>query len=141
MTARDIDPLRQHLENRYGAQAPQLPPPDGGLNPVLDTLLSHRTVRAFDPARPLADSTIEWLVAAAQSAASSLDTFLMAVVDAALAAQNAVVAAESLALGTCYIGAIRNRSQEMAAELGLVPGTFATFGLCVGHPMPGAPRP
>ena len=37
-----------------------------------------------------------------------LETFLVAAIDAALAAQNAVVAAESLGLSTVYIGALRN---------------------------------
>jgi len=68
-----------------------------------------------------------------------LDTFLMAVIDATLAAQNAAAAAESLGLGTCYIGGIRNRSEAVAEELGLVPGTFAVFGLVVGHPDPARP--
>lgn len=68
-----------------------------------------------------------------------LETFLVAAIDAALAAQNATVAAESLGLGTCYIGALRNRPLDIAAELGLPPGTFAIFGLCVGYPDPAYP--
>ncbi|WP_367026791.1 NADPH-dependent oxidoreductase [Methylococcus sp. ANG] len=67
-----------------------------------------------------------------------LEMYTMAVVDAALAAQNAVVAAESLRLGTVYLGAMRNRPEQVAAELGLPPGVFAVFGLCVGHPDPAA---
>ena len=39
-----------------------------------------------------------------------LETFLVAAIDAALAAQNAVVAAESLGLSTVYIGALRTTS-------------------------------
>lgn len=65
--------------------------------------------------------------------ADYLDTFLMAVVDAALAAQNAVTAAEALGLGTVYLGAIRNQPEAVAQELGLPPGVFAVVGLCVGH--------
>lgn len=65
-----------------------------------------------------------------------LDTFLMGVIDAALAAQNAVTAAESLGLGTVYIGALRNNPEEVTRELALGPGVFATFGLCVGWPDP-----
>ena len=38
--------------------------------------------------------------------------------DVALAAQNAALAAESLGLGTVFVGAIRNRPLEFAAELG-----------------------
>jgi nitroreductase len=63
-----------------------------------------------------------------------LEMFVVAVVDATLAAQNALVAAESMGLGTCYIGAMRNRPEEVAAELGLPPDAFAVFGLCVGRP-------
>lgn len=62
-----------------------------------------------------------------------LETFLVAAIDAALAAQNATVAAESLGLATVYIGALRNRPQEVAAILELPPGAFAVFGLCVGY--------
>ena len=68
-----------------------------------------------------------------------LEMFLVASVDAALAAQNALVAAESLGLGTCYIGAMRNHPERVAAELGLPPDAFAVFGLCVGWPDPARP--
>ena len=63
-----------------------------------------------------------------------LEMFVMATVDAALAAQNATIAAESLGLGTVYIGAMRNHPEKVASLLGLPPHTFAVFGLCVGYP-------
>ena len=62
-----------------------------------------------------------------------LETFLVAAIDAALAAQNAVVAAESLGLSTVYIGALRNGPETVAAELGLPQGAMGVFGLCVGY--------
>ena len=62
-----------------------------------------------------------------------LETFLVAAIDAALAAQNAVVAAESLGLATVYIGALRNDPARVAETLALPPGAVAVFGLCVGH--------
>lgn len=164
-------------------------------NDTLDTLLTHRSVRAFLPT-PLAEGTIETLVAAAQSAPTSsniqawsvvavedparrarlsliagdqrhiveaplllvwvadlarasavaaergveleaagfTESFLLATIDAALAGQNAVVAAESLGLGTVYIGALRNNPEAVAAELGLPERAYAVFGLVVGHP-------
>ena len=169
-------------------------------NLVLETLLTHRTVRAYLDT-PLPEGTLETLVAAAQSAPSSsnlqawsviavedrerrarlahfagdqahileaplflvwladlsrlrgiasaagrpsegldyLESFVLGVVDAALAAQNALVAAESLGLGACYIGAIRNRPLDVAAELGLPPETVAVFGLTLGYPDPARP--
>jgi nitroreductase len=44
-----------------------------------------------------------------------LESFLVGVVDAALAAQNAMTAAESLGLGCCYLGALRNDPAAVAA--------------------------
>jgi len=169
-------------------------------NETLDVLLGHRSVRAF-----LTDSvpsgTVELLVAAAQSAASSsnlqpwsvvaveeparkarlaalagdqrhivqaplflvwlidlhrleqigaargtategldyLETLLLGSVDTAIAAQNAVVALESLGLGAVYIGGIRNKPAEVAEVLGLPPQVVALVGLSVGFPDPAAP--
>jgi nitroreductase len=65
-----------------------------------------------------------------------LEMFVTATIDAALAAQNAAVAAESLGLGTVYIGGIRNHPEEVAATIGLPPHVFAVFGMCVGYPDP-----
>ncbi|GDY13467.1 NADPH-dependent oxidoreductase [Planctomycetota bacterium] len=67
-----------------------------------------------------------------------LELFLIAAIDAALAAQNAVVAAEGLGLGTCYVGAVRNRPQDIADLIGLPQRAIALFGLAVGHPAAGA---
>src|SRR5262249_2637052 len=63
-----------------------------------------------------------------------LETFTVACVDVALAAQNAVVAAESIGLQTVYIGAMRNAPVRVAKLLGLPPQAFVVFGLCVGYP-------
>jgi nitroreductase len=179
------------LQNRYGEVvfAPQQ------WNQTLTTLLTHRSVRAYRP-DALPPQTLETLVAAAQSAATSsnlqtwsvvavedparkqvlselagnqahirdcplflvwladlarltnlaaqrqlpaagldyLEMFVMATIDASLAAQNAVTAAESLDLGTVYIGGIRNQPEQVVATLQLPPHLFAVFGLCVGYP-------
>jgi FMN reductase (NADPH) len=63
------------------------------------------------------------------------ESFLIATVDAALAAQNAAVAAESLGLGICYIGGIRNRIAEVAELLGIPRLVYPVFGMCVGYPV------
>jgi nitroreductase len=65
-----------------------------------------------------------------------LEGFLVSAFDATFAAQNALVAAESLGLGTCYIGALRNRPLEVAEDIGLPPRTTVVFGLTVGYPDP-----
>lgn len=67
---------------------------------------------------------------------SYFELFLTGAVDAALAAQNAVVALESLGLGACYIGAMRNKPEEVAKELALLPNMCAVFGMTVGRPDP-----
>ncbi|WP_432843381.1 NADPH-dependent oxidoreductase [Dactylosporangium sp. CA-092794] len=72
-------------------------------------------------------------------AADYLESTLIGFVDTALAAQNAVVAAASLGLGTVFVGAVRNHPEAVAAELGLPPHTIATFGLSVGAPDPSEP--
>jgi nitroreductase len=187
------------LAARYGGAPVLTPEGEMPWNDTMAVLLSHRSVRGYRP-DPVPPGTLEALVAAAQSAATSsnlqtwsvvavddpatraalariandqkhieecplflvwladlsrlerlghaegapleglpyLETFLVAAVDAALAAQNAVVAAESLGLSTVYIGALRNRPEEVAALLGLPKGAMAVFGLCVGYPKPGA---
>ena len=179
------------LALRYGAEAA---PTVGPWNDHLSLLLSHRSVRGYRPdALPV--GTLETLIAAAQSAATSSnlqtwsviavtdpdkkaalskvaasqkhivecplflvwvadisrnqrlgaqegitletmpyqETFLVAAIDAALAAQNATVAAESLGLSCVYIGALRNDPQEVARIVGLPSGAMGVFGMCVGY--------
>ena len=65
-----------------------------------------------------------------------VEEFIVGVVDAALAAQSALIAAESLGLGGVYIGAMRNLPEQMAAELALPPHAFAVFGMSIGYPDP-----
>lgn len=179
------------LERRYGADAL---PPAGPWNETIAVMLDHRSVRGYKP-DPLPAGTLESMIAAAQSAATSsnmqwwssiaitdsptkkvlaeiagnqkhieqcplfiawvadmsrnqrisdttktdfetmpwLETFMVACIDAALAAQNAVVAAQSIGLSTVYIGAMRNDPIKVAELLGLPPQSFVVFGLCVGY--------
>ncbi|WP_249412273.1 NtaA/DmoA family FMN-dependent monooxygenase [Micromonospora endophytica] len=73
------------------------------------------------------------------AATDYLESTLIGFVDTALAAQNAVLAAESLGLGTVFVGAIRNHPERVAAELGLPRHAVATFGLAIGAPDPSEP--
>ena len=63
-----------------------------------------------------------------------LEEFMVGLIDAALAAQNTLLAAESLGLGGVYVGAIRNHPVEVARELALPPRVFAAFGMAIGWP-------
>jgi nitroreductase len=184
------------LRARYGAHwSPEAEQVDAPASPVIETLLNHRSVRAYSD-RPLPDDLLQTLTAAAQSASTSSnlqawsvvavrdtarkarlavcagnqkhvaaaplllmfiadlsrlrriaeaagapalaldyqEMFLVAVADAAFAAQNAVVALESLGLGCCYIGGMRNKPEDVAKELALPPGAFVVFGLTIGYP-------
>ncbi len=64
---------------------------------------------------------------------SRIDFLLAAAIDSALACQNATLAAESLGLGCCMVGGVRNKAREVAQLLGLPPGVFGTIGLAVGY--------
>ena len=64
------------------------------------------------------------------------ESFMVGLIDAALAAQNAALAAESLGLGGCYVGAMRNHPEAVAEELGLPARAMAVFGMAIGWPDP-----
>ena len=59
---------------------------------------------------------------------------LLAVVDATVAAQNAVVAAEVLGLGSCYIGDILENAEVQRDILALPPYVMPACMLVIGHP-------
>lgn len=61
-------------------------------------------------------------------------SYHQAMLDTALAAQNMVVAAESLGLGTVYFGSMTTHAQEVAELLHLPEGTMPVVGLGVGWP-------
>jgi len=64
----------------------------------------------------------------------STEKFMVALIDASLAAQNAAVAAESMGLGICYIGGIRNNLDEVKAVLKTPEFVIPLFGMAVGYP-------
>jgi len=63
-----------------------------------------------------------------------LEGFFNATVDAALALQTFILAAESAGLGCCPISVIRNKIDQVAPLLGLPDQVFPVAGLCVGYP-------
>lgn len=65
----------------------------------------------------------------------STEKFMVALIDTALAAQNAVIAAESMGLGACYIGGIRNNLEEVSNLLKIPKRVIPLFGISVGYPL------
>lgn len=63
-----------------------------------------------------------------------LDAFFNATVDAALALQAFVTAAEAAGLGCCPVSVIRNHAEEVSGLLGLPAHVFPVAGLGVGWP-------
>ncbi len=59
---------------------------------------------------------------------------LLAVSDCTIAAQNAVTAAESFGIGSCYIGDIMERCEEHRELLSLPPYVFPAAMLVFGYP-------
>ncbi|MEI4472996.1 NADPH-dependent oxidoreductase [Frigidibacter sp. MR17.24] len=68
-----------------------------------------------------------------------LEMFLMAAIDASLAAQNLATAAEAMGLGTCCIGGMRNDIDTVGALLGLPRRVVPVFGMTLGYPDPARP--
>ncbi|GIQ65829.1 hypothetical protein PACILC2_43970 [Paenibacillus cisolokensis] len=64
----------------------------------------------------------------------TLEYFIVSTVDAALAAQNAAVAAESLGLGIVYIGGIRNRLSDVAELLQVPPLVYPVSACASAFP-------
>lgn len=64
----------------------------------------------------------------------TVNLLLTALHDALLSAQNLVVAAESMGLGTCYLGSIHADPRRVVRALNLPELTFPVLGLLIGHP-------
>jgi len=65
---------------------------------------------------------------------NNMDTFLNAVVDASLAMQCFITAAEAAGLGCAPISQVRNRMKDFCEALSLPPGVFPIAGLTLGWP-------
>ncbi len=63
-----------------------------------------------------------------------LDAFMNAAVDAGIAMQSFIVAAESVGLGCCPVSEVRDHIDALDRELSLPDHVFPVAGLCVGWP-------
>ncbi|NLS09731.1 NADPH-dependent oxidoreductase [Nesterenkonia sp. MY13] len=201
MTETTATPL-DHLTARWGKEPDFIPEE---WNPVLENLISHRSVRKWLPTE-VSENQIRTIAAAAQSASTSsnkqvvsvvavrdaearqalaevggpaqaphissapvvlvwlvdtsrirqavaaaqeekpeveytgaeyLDEILVGACDVGINAQNAVAAARSLGLGTCFLGSLRNDAERVGEILGTPEYVVPFLGLEIGHPDPG----
>ena len=71
---------------------------------------------------------------------NSLETGLVASIDATLVGMSASLVAESLGLKGLMIGAVRNNASETAKILNLPKQVFCAFGMCLGWPAEEPPQ-
>ena len=65
----------------------------------------------------------------------TIDGYTVGVIDAALAMQNAVIAAQSVGLGSCCIGYVRTADPKKVSQLvGLPQNVAIVCGLAIGYP-------
>ena len=64
---------------------------------------------------------------------------LLGMQDAALMAENMVIAAESLGMGSCFLGGIPFHSKNLIADFKLPPRVFPMVGLTMGYPSENPP--
>ena len=72
-----------------------------------------------------------------------VETLLVTSVDAALCAQNVMLAAESMGYGGCFVGMVRSISAEISQMIGLGEYMYPLVGLALGVParrIPPKPR-
>ena len=104
-------------------------------NTTIINQLSHRTFRRFTDER-LTEEQVDTLVEVARRTATSslsMNLFICAAEDAVLAAQNTVTAAESMGLGTVFLGSILGDPRRVIAAMELPELTYPILGLLVGH--------
>lgn len=65
-----------------------------------------------------------------------IENTLIGALDIGIAAQNALLAAESLGLGGLFVGGVRNNPAAIAAELKLPKHAFPMVGMSIGTPDP-----
>lgn len=148
-------------------------------NPVINTLLAHKSVRKYKKDRP-SDEVVETVVRAGQQApfvsqlysilltrkkkapfgaplwfiicmdiyklerfmkirgwdvvTNDLTMLLFGLQDAAYAAQNMVIAGQSLGMGSCYLGIMPRRATQIVKQFELPQRVFPLVELVMGYP-------
>ncbi len=73
-----------------------------------------------------------------QPFAKTLETTLVATIDAALVGMSVQTAAESFGLGAVMVGGMRNQPKAVAELLNFPSGVYMVFGMSIGWPADGA---
>lgn len=77
-----------------------------------------------------------------QMVQNDLSLLLFGIQDSALMAENMVIAAESVGLGSCFLGAIPYQATRIVEQYQLPPRVFPLVGLSMGYPAEEpSPRP
>ena len=74
-----------------------------------------------------------------ENRADDLTMLFLGIQDAAYAAQNMVLAAEALGLGSCFLGAAPRLAREMTEIFGLPSRVYPLVGLVLGYPAESPP--
>jgi nitroreductase len=69
-----------------------------------------------------------------ETGANDLSLMLLGIQDASLMAQNMVTAAESLGMGSCFLGAVPYQAKKIIEEYHLPPRVLPLVGLAMGYP-------
>lgn len=114
---------------------------------ITDQTLKEKLVKTCDNQKFIADAKMvlvfcadckKWYdgfkEAGAEPRNPGVGDLLLAVSDANIAAQNAVTAAESLGIGSCYIGDVMENCEEQKALLNLPQYVFPAAMLVFGYP-------
>jgi len=72
-------------------------------------------------------------------AQNDLSLLLFGIQDAALMAENMVIAAESLGLGSCFLGGVPYQAEAIIKKRKLPPRVFPLVGLVMGYPAENPP--
>lgn len=70
---------------------------------------------------------------------NDLSLMVLGIQDAALMAENMVIAGESLGLGSCFLGAVPFQSKKIIADYQLPERVFPLVGLVMGYPAENPP--
>jgi nitroreductase len=111
-------------------------------NQIINTMGNHKPTREF------MEQAASWIMICVDFARqikllnilniknnfSEISKLILGVIDAALAAENMVLAAESFGLGSCFVGSIWTAPKKIATILNLPENVLPILLLCIGYP-------